>query len=70
MQNGEIDLLDTISAENVAKYTGTSSKEAYSKLYSINGSIAGELFEMPAGMSGFSVYGEWNRTDYNEKPMP
>lgn len=67
VQNGEIDLLDTISAENVAKYTGTSSKEAYSKLYSINGSIAGELFEMPAGMSGFSVYGEWNRTDYNEK---
>ncbi|EPT8081664.1 TonB-dependent receptor [Vibrio vulnificus] len=66
VQNGDIDLLDTISAADVAKYSGRSTKEAYSKLYSINGSLAGDLVELPAGMSGFAVYGEWNRTDYNE----
>ncbi len=66
VQNGDVDLLGPISQDVVDKYSGTSSKEAYSKLYSVNGSLAGDLVELPAGMSGFAVYGEWNRTDYNE----
>ncbi|MDF2153962.1 TonB-dependent receptor [Vibrio sp. CAU 1672] len=66
VQDGDVDLLGPISQETVDKYTGKSEKEAYSKLYSLNGSIAGDLVELPAGTSGFAVYGEWNRTDYNE----
>ncbi|MDF5683499.1 TonB-dependent receptor, partial [Vibrio parahaemolyticus] len=66
VQNGTVDLLGPISQDVVNQYSGTSTKEAYSKLYSLNGSLSGDLIELPAGMSGFAVYGEWNRTDYNE----
>ncbi|MDG2713820.1 TonB-dependent receptor, partial [Vibrio parahaemolyticus] len=55
VQNGDVDLLGPISQDVVDKYSGTSSKEAYSKLYSVNGSLAGDLVELPAGMSGFAV---------------
>jgi iron complex outermembrane receptor protein len=66
VQNGDVDLLGPISQDVVNKYSGTSTKEAYSKLYSLNSSLSGDLVELPAGMSGFAVYGEFNRTDYNE----
>ncbi|KLV08535.1 TonB-dependent receptor [Photobacterium aquae] len=66
VQDGDVDLLGPISQSVVDKYSGTSTKEAYSKLYSINGSFAGDLIELPAGTSGFAIYGEWNRTDYLE----
>ncbi len=66
VESGEVDLLDVISQETVDEYSGTSTKDAYSKLYSVNGSLSGDMFDMPAGTSGFALYGEWNRTDYYE----
>ncbi|TOJ99631.1 hypothetical protein CGI28_26085, partial [Vibrio parahaemolyticus] len=38
VQNGTVDLLGPISQDVVNQYSGTSTKEAYSKLYSLNGS--------------------------------
>lgn len=66
VQDGDVDLLGPISQSIVDEYSGESTKDAYSKLYSVNGSFAGDLVELPAGTSGFALYGEWNRTDYNE----
>ncbi|MGR2766504.1 TonB-dependent receptor plug domain-containing protein [Photobacterium ganghwense] len=66
VQNGEVDLLNTIPQSVVDKYSGVSKKDAYSKLISLNGSFSGDLYELPAGTSGFAIYGEWNRTKYDE----
>ncbi|QIR05026.1 TonB-dependent receptor plug domain-containing protein [Salinivibrio costicola] len=66
VKNDEIDLLARLSPETVEKYKGKSTKNARTKLYSVNSSLGGDLIELPAGMSSFSVYGEWNRTDYLE----